>query len=149
MDISVKTFEELSTTDLYNLLQLRSEIFVVEQECAYQDIDGKDFIALHVIGYDKGEIVSYTRCFPPGAYFSEASIGRVLVRKSVRGHNYGWSIMNASLEAIHTHYSAKTIKISAQTYLRKFYESFSFNQIGLEYMEDGIPHIEMIKSSLF
>jgi ElaA protein len=145
MDIFIKKFEEFSNIELYNLLQLRNEIFVVEQECAYQDIDGKDFLALHIIGYKKNELVSYARCFPPGTYFSEASIGRVLVKESFRGTNCGQSILKASIKAISTHYNTETIKISAQTYLRKFYESFGFKQEGREYLEDGIPHISMTK----
>jgi len=145
MEILVKNFEELSLFELYDLLQLRSEVFVVEQECAYQDLDGKDVKALHIIGSKKGKIVAYTRCFEPGIYFEEASIGRVVVQSQQRKFGYGHHIMEASIEAIKTHYKTSVIKISAQTYLREFYESHDFKQEGEGYLEDGIPHIAMMK----
>ena len=128
MNIVIKKFEELSISELYNLLQLRNEVFIVEQKCAYQDIDQKDSAALHVIGYENNEIVAYTRCFAQEAYFTEASIGRVLVKERARGQNYGQIIMKASINAISARYKTQTIKISAQTYLCEFYESFSFKQ---------------------
>ena len=145
MNVTIKTFNELSTAELYEILQLRSEIFVVEQDCVYQDIDGKDQKALHVIGILEGEIVAYTRCFKAGDYFKEASIGRVVVKESQRKFKRGNQIMNSSIEAIENHYHTKTIKISAQCYLNKFYTNLGFNSIGEEYLEDGIPHIAMIR----
>ncbi|MDX1277366.1 GNAT family N-acetyltransferase [Oceanihabitans sediminis] len=144
--IITKTFQELSTQELYALLQLRSEVFVVEQNCVYQDIDGKDEKALHVLAYKEGQLVAYTRVFKPGIYFKEASIGRVLVAEKQRKHKYGYAIMESSIEAIKNYYNEKTIKISAQTYLRKFYNNLGFVAIGEEYLEDGIPHIEMLKN---
>lgn len=147
MDIKVKHFEELTINELYDILQLRSEVFVVEQNCVYQDIDGKDRKALHIIGFVKNEIVAYTRCFGPGYYFKEAAIGRVIVSQNYRKHNYGHDIMNASIEAIEKEYQTKTIKLSAQTYLIAFYEAHGFHAQGDGYLEDGIPHIEMIKIS--
>jgi ElaA protein len=146
LDISVKTFSELSLHQLYFLLQLRSEVFVVEQNCVYQDIDGKDLKALHVLGIKNNKIIAYTRCFKPGDYFKEASIGRVVVAKNERSHNYGYDIMKASINAIETTFKTTTIKISAQTYLKKFYNNLGFIETGLSYLEDGIPHIAMIKS---
>ena len=143
--ISVKTFSQLSTEELYNLLQLRSEVFVVEQDCVYQDIDGKDQKALHVLGIKNDKIVAYTRIFKPGDYFKPASIGRVVVKENERQFKYGYDIMNASIDAIKTHFKETIIKISAQTYLRKFYNNLGFKQVGEEYLEDGIPHIGMIK----
>jgi len=145
MKIIVKTFNQLSKTELYNLLQLRSEVFVVEQNCAYQDIDEKDEKALHVLGINNNKIIAYTRCFKPGDYFKEAAIGRVVVKQSQRKFNYGNSIMNASINAIKSHYNTEVIKLSAQCYLDNFYTKLGFKPIGEEYLEDGIPHIAMIK----
>lgn len=146
MDIKIKTFEELNLHELYELLRLRSEVFVVEQDCVYQDIDGKDEKALHVLGYEGAGLVAYTRVFLPGIYFAEAAIGRVVVRESSRKNKYGHEILKASIKAIEEHYHTQKIKLSAQTYLTKFYESHGFEQTGEGYLEDGIPHIAMIKS---
>lgn len=145
MEIKVKNFEELSTKELYDVLQLRSEVFVVEQDCVYQDIDGKDERALHIMGWEDGNLVAYARCFQAGDYFDEASIGRVLVRENYRKMGYGHAITKASIEAIKTNYKADKIKISAQVYLVIFYESHGFKTIGDRYMEDGIPHIAMLR----
>lgn len=142
----VKTFKELNTEELYTILQLRSEVFVVEQDCVYQDIDGKDQKALHVLGYKDETIIAYTRIFKPGDYFENASIGRVLVKKSERQFKYGYDIMKASIEAIRSNYNEKTIKISAQKYLKTFYNNLGFNSVGEPYLEDGIPHIAMVKN---
>lgn len=146
MNILVKNFSELTTVELYNLLQLRSEIFVVEQDCVYQDVDGKDQTALHVIGSKNGEVVAYTRIFAAGDYLEKASIGRVVVKASKRTHGYGGVIMKASIAAVEEHFKEKTIVLSAQTYLKRFYNSLGFKEIGAEYLEDGIPHIKMIKN---
>jgi len=145
IDINIKTFQELTTQELYDVLQLRSEVFVVEQDCVYQDIDGKDQNALHVIGYKDDKAVAYTRVFKPGYYFEEASIGRVVVKDTERDYKYGYDIMKASVEAIKNHYKVSTIKISAQTYLKRFYNNLEFFEVGEEYLEDGIPHIAMIR----
>ena len=145
MQVLIKNFKELSINELYQILQLRSEVFVVEQDCVYQDIDGKDEKALHILGIKEGEIVAYTRCFNTGYYFTEASIGRVVVKKSQRKFKYGNEIMIASIKVIESHFKTKTIKISAQLYLQKFYTQLGFKNIGEEYLEDGIPHIAMIK----
>jgi ElaA protein len=144
MNITVKTFEELNTTELHNILQLRSEVFVVEQHCVYQDLDGKDLKALHIIGEKDTKVVAYTRCFAPGIYFKEAAIGRVVVPQDQRAYGYGHVIMEASKKAVKEHYKTDTIKLSAQEYLKKFYESHGFSQIGEGYLEDGIPHIAMV-----
>ncbi len=146
MNITIKTFQELTTLELHNLLQLRSEVFVVEQDCVYQDIDGKDLKALHVIGEKEGKVVAYTRCFEPGIYFKEAAIGRVVVEGEQRKYGYGHVIMKASVDAIKTRFNTEVIKLSAQSHLKKFYESHGFNQVGEGYLEDGIPHIAMLKS---
>ncbi len=146
MKIVSKKFKDLSTKELYDILQLRSEVFVVEQDCVYQDIDGKDEKALHIIGIKKGKIIAYTRCFQAGDYFKEASIGRVVVEKSQRKFNYGSQIMKASINEIETRFKTTIIKISAQVYLQKFYTELGFKNVGEEYLEDGIPHIAMIKN---
>ena len=145
MEIKVKAFEELNLHELYQVLQLRAEVFVVEQDCVYQDIDGKDEKALHVLGFENGTLVAYTRIFPPGIYFTEAAIGRVVVKSSSRMNKFGHEIMKASIEAIEERFDTSNIKLSAQTYLTKFYESHGFEQVGESYLEDGIPHIAMIK----
>lgn len=142
----ISAFNELSIVELYDLLQLRSEVFIVEQDCVYQDIDGKDQKALHVLGYKNEKLVAYTRIFKPGDYFKEASIGRVVVMENEREHSYGNVIMNASINAIKMHYNETTIKISAQTYLKRFYNNLKFIEVGEEYLEDGIPHIAMLRS---
>ncbi len=144
LETQVKRFDQLDTNELYVLLQLRSEVFVVEQDCVYQDIDGKDQKALHVLGYHNNVLAAYTRIFPPGEYFEEASIGRVVVRESERQHKFGYDIMNSSIQAIKEHYNTSVIKISAQTYLKRFYNNLKFFEVGEEYLEDGIPHIGML-----
>lgn len=144
MEITVKTFEELNIYELHDFLQLRSEVFVVEQDCVYQDIDGKDQKALHVIGKKEGKVIAYTRCFAPGIYFEEAAIGRVVVDRNERKFSYGHEIMKASVKAIKKYFRTKNIKLSAQTYLIKFYESHGFVTTGEGYLEDGIPHIAMV-----
>ncbi|NGX83006.1 GNAT family N-acetyltransferase [Aequorivita sp. KMM 9714] len=146
MEIEVKNFEELNTNELYSLLRLRSEVFVLEQDCVYQDIDGKDQRALHVIGREDGKIIAYARCFQEGDYFDESSIGRVVVRDNYRKLGYGHKITAAAIKAIEEYYKADKIKISAQTYLVTFYESHGFKTIGDRYSEDGIPHIAMIRA---
>jgi ElaA protein len=146
MEIEIKNFEELSSKQLYELLQLRSEVFVVEQDCVYQDIDGKDNRALHILGYADGKLVAYARCFQKGDYFDEAAIGRILVRENYRKLGYGHEITKASIMAIKTKYKADKIKISAQTYLVIFYESHGFKTKGDRYLEDGIPHIAMVRA---
>ncbi len=146
LDIAVKSFSELSLQELYELLQLRSEIFVVEQDCIYQDIDGKDNKALHVLGKSNDEVVAYTRIFKPGDYFKDSSIGRVAVRKNERKYGYGKKIMQASILAVQEHFNTSKVSISAQTYLLKFYGDLGFRANGETYLEDGIPHIQMVKN---
>jgi ElaA protein len=145
IEIHVKHFQELSTQELYDILQLRSEVFVVEQDCVYQDIDGKDQKALHVLGFKDKKLIAYTRIFKPGDYFDYASIGRVVVAKNQRAFKYGYDIMKVSIDAIEKHFKEKKIKISAQVYLKSFYRNLGFKEIGEEYLEDNIPHIAMLK----
>ena len=146
LDIYVKTFNQLSLDELYYLLQLRSQVFVVEQDCVYQDIDVKDKKALHVIGKKDNTIIAYSRIFKPGDYFKEASIGRVVVAENFRHLKYGHQLMVASIKAVETSFSSKKIKISAQKYLENFYNNLGFITSGEPYLEDGIPHIAMIKN---
>jgi ElaA protein len=146
LEVFTKSFSELTTFELYQILRLRSEVFVVEQDCVYQDVDDKDQKALHIIGFKNNKVVAYTRIFKPGDYFKNASIGRVVVAKNEREFGYGHVIMKHSINAIKNHFNETTIKISAQTYLKKFYESHGFTKIGEEYLEDGIPHIGMLKT---
>ena len=143
---TIKKFEALTTNELYAILRLRSEVFVVEQDCVYQDLDDKDKKALHVIGWYGNTIVAYTRIFDVKLYFNEASIGRVVVEQKHRSKGFGTDIMNASIDAIKKHYNQAQIKISAQTYLIKFYNKLGFKEQGKPYLEDGIPHTAMIKN---
>jgi ElaA protein len=146
LNIIIKSFEELTAHELYRILQLRSEIFVVEQNCVYLDMDDKDQKALHVLGIKNGNIVAYTRIFKPGDYFEYASIGRVIVSQKERQYKYGYDIMNASIKAVNDYFNATEIKIGAQCYLRKFYGNLGFKEVGEEYIEDGIQHIHMIRT---
>ena len=146
MEITVKVYQDLAINELYAMMALRAAVFVVEQNCVYQDLDYKDQKALHVMGWINGKLVAYTRLFGPGDYFDQASIGRVIVSMDQRGHNYGHQIMSASINAITQHYKTDRIDISAQTYLEQFYTAHGFLPSGEEYLEDGIPHIKMIKT---
>ena len=135
----VKEWTELSTGEVENIFSLRSEVFVVEQDCVYQDIDGKDQKAKHVLGKKDGEIVAYARIFKPGEYFKEASFGRAVVKKTERGKGVGDELVKNCLENI----TEEEIKISAQSYLKGFYGKHGFKAEGKEYLEDGIPHTAM------
>jgi ElaA protein len=141
----IKRFEALSTNELYDLLKLRSEVFVVEQNCVYLDIDNKDQKALHLIGENDGKIIAYARLFKPNDYFENASIGRVVTHPDFRGKKIGHELMRNAVEGIQTHFNENEITISAQLYLKKFYESHGFEQTSETYLEDDIPHIEMKK----
>lgn len=146
MIFKVKPFSKLTTNELYELLKLRSEVFVVEQDCVYLDIDGNDPKALHVLGIKKNKIIAYTRLFKQNDCYKETSIGRVVVKKSERKFGYGHDLMRFSIKTIQEKFNTSVIKIGAQTYLKNFYENHGFKQIGEEYIEDGIPHIYMIKN---
>ena len=141
----IKGFEALSVQELYQCLRLRSEIFVVEQNCVYQDLDNKDQKALHLIGEFDGKIVAYTRLFKEGDYFENASIGRVVVDENYRDKKWGHELIAQSISGIKKHFKTQKITISAQLYLKKFYESHGFVQTSETYLEDDIPHIEMKK----
>lgn len=146
LNFKVKEYIDLTRDELYDMLRLRAEVFVVEQDCVYQDIDNKDQRAMHVLGYQGDVLVAYTRVFEAGEYFDYASIGRVVVRQEYRKYSYGYMLMKRSIEAVARYFNETTIKISAQTYLKGFYNNLGFKEIGEEYLEDGIPHVGMIKS---
>ena len=143
--IAAKTFYELNNKELYQILRLRSEVFVVEQDCVYQDLDNKDQISVHVFQNEKDEIVAYTRIFKSGDYYKNTSIGRVVVSKKNRGKELGKKIMIHSIEYIKKNLKGEKIELSAQKYLDKFYKDLGFYKIGEDYLEDGIPHQRMIK----
>ena len=147
LTIITKSFKDLTTEQIYKILRLRSEVFVIEQDCIYQDIDNKDQKALHILGFRNNALVAYARLFEPGYYFSAAAIGRVVVKKEERSKNYGVEIMRAAIKAAEESYGASDISVSAQTYLTNFYNDLGFIEEGETYLEDGIPHIKMTRSS--
>ena len=142
MRLEVKAWDQLLRKEINEVFSLRSEVFVVEQECIYQDIDGKDEKADHVLLIINNELVGYTRVFNENIYFKEASFGRAVVKKSHRGEGYGHLLVEKSLEHLKTN-KQSPIKISAQSHLKEFYSSHGFVVKGEEYMEDGIPHTAM------
>lgn len=139
----IKRFEALSLEELYSVLQLRSEVFVVEQNCVYQDIDYKDQKATHLIGEIEGKTIAYARLFKPNDYFEQASIGRVIVKEDCRHLKLGHELMREAIQAVKTTFGVTKITISAQLYLQHFYESHGFVTTSEMYLEDDIPHIEM------
>ena len=144
MNSVIKKFSELSTEEIYNILKLRSEVFVVEQNCVYQDIDEKDQKAIHLFIEKNSEIIAYTRIFKKGDYYEEnPSIGRVVVSKKERGKNLGKEIMKKSINFVKENMDEKKIELSAQKYLDKFYKELQFYSEGEDYLEDGIPHQRM------
>lgn len=144
MNWILKEFNALTVHELYAILQLRSEVFVVEQNCVFQDIDFKDQRAYHLMGYIDNQLLAYTRLLPAGFPYVEASIGRVVTAKAARNSGIGKKLMTESIDTLYRLYGRQTIKIGAQYYLKKFYESFGFQQSGEIYLEDGIEHIEML-----
>lgn len=146
LKFNIKRFNELTTLELYQLLQLRSEVFVVEQNCVYQDMDGKDEKALHLLGEVDNKVVAYSRLFKAKDYFDNASIGRVAIASAFRAKKWGHELMKESISGIETFFGGQPITISAQLYLKKFYENHGFEQVSETYLEDGIEHIEMLRS---
>lgn len=139
-----KTFEELSNRELYELIQLRNEVFVVEQNCVYQDADGKDLESTHLLGYDGDELAAYVRIVPPDiSYEGYCSIGRVVVSPNHRRKEYGKAVMKKSITICKETFK-ENIKISAQCYLEKFYTDLGFKIVSEQYLEDDIPHYAMI-----
>ena len=147
MKFEFKPFDELTLNDLYDILQLRSEIFVVEQNCVYNDLDGLDKEAVHLFCKKEGEIVAYSRLLKPGTRFSEYSIGRVVVKQSERGTGLGIEMMQSAKNYMVNELGVQKIKISAQSYLQRFYENLGFEIVTEMYLEDGIPHFGMLFES--
>lgn len=145
LQFECKRFEELSLKELHDIFALRTEVFVVEQDCVYQDIDGKDTAALHISGFDKKKnLVAYSRILPHGlAYDSYTAIGRIVIAMTHRSKNYGHELVNYSIKIAKEHLYKLPIKISAQSHLVPFYSEHGFEPVGKEYLEDGIPHIAM------
>ncbi|MCY1523074.1 hypothetical protein D9M68_579580 [compost metagenome] len=141
---SYKKYEELTTSELYAILQLRNEVFVVEQNCVYQDIDGKDQQSFHLMAWHDGELAAYTRLVAPGISFKEASIGRVITSPRYRAKGIGILLMEKSIAHTLQSYATNQIKIGAQLYLKRFYSGFGFVQTSEIYLEDGIEHIDML-----
>ena len=144
----IKSFAELSVPELYEILKIRQEVFVVEQTCHYFDADGYDDKALHLWAESNGEILAYCRIFDAGIKYEEASIGRVLTNPNCRNLRLGKTLMTFALLTIEARFRAAAVRISAQDYLLKFYAEFGFQDTGKKYLEDNIPHTEMIKINL-
>lgn len=139
-----KKFDKLTNIELYDILKLRNTVFVVEQNCVYLDTDDKDLQSWHLLGYEQNQIIAYLRILPPGLSYKEASIGRVVTHPHFRKNGYGIELMKTGIEKTLEQFNTYSIKISAQCYLLKFYSNLGFIAVGEEYLEDDIPHIEMI-----
>lgn len=144
MNWTIRKFKELKLEEIYKILELRNEIFIVEQECAYQDCDGKDKNSYHLFTEQDGKIIAYLRILEKGVSYDEISIGRVLVNKSYRGKGISRNLMLKAIDFIEENLKEKEIKIQAQSYLLNFYKSLGFKEVSNEYMEDNIPHIDML-----
>ena len=142
---SHKAFDTLSPTELYNILSLRNKVFVVEQNCVYDDTDRKDLSSIHLCGYRNEELVAYARVVPPGISYAEPSLGRIVTAPSVRRTGMGRELMKKGIDLVKELYGNIGIRISAQAYLIDFYCSFNFTTVGEPYLEDDIPHIEMLR----
>lgn len=143
MNIFIKPFDALTSEELYELLRLRAEIFVVEQNCVYNDLDGFDKEAIHLFAIHHDEIIAYARMLPPGTRFPAYSIGRLVVKKNMRNTGLGKEIMQRAIHFLKEEWNAPEIKISAQKYLLQFYTNLGFRVVTKEYLEDGIPHLGM------
>lgn len=141
----LKKFEELTPHELYAILQLRTEVFVVEQRCVFQDMDDKDQHCYHYMGWKDGYLAAYIRIVPPGIAYEYASIGRVVNSPKARGTGIGKELMITGIAKTEELFGKAPLKIGAQSYLKKFYESLGFIQTGNPYMEDGIEHIYMLR----
>ena len=147
MDWKLRKFSELNVEEIYEILKVRNQVFIVEQNCPYEDCDEKDKNSYHMFLSDKGKVVAYIRIPEKGVSYDEVSIGRVLVNKDYRGNNFGREIMIKGIEFIEKDLKEKSIRISAQEYLREFYKSLGFKEVSEAYLEDNIPHIEMLYKS--
>ena len=144
------TYEDLSRDDLYAVLALRQEVFIIEQQCIYPDLDGIDLHAFHLMGWaepeGKRQLLAYLRCVHPGVKYAELSLGRVLTAPAARGTGIGRAMMAEALRQTERVYPGQPIRISAQLYLEKFYGGFGFVSTSAPYDEDGIPHVEMLRT---
>ena len=138
-------FDALTLTELYAVLQLRSEVFVVEQACVFQDMDGADTAAMHLLGTSGGQLVAYARCFAAGMKFKEAIIGRLITRSALRGSGAGHVLLRRAMASLTQQWGPQAIRIGAQARLEKFYRQHGFEPTGAPYIEDGIAHIEMLR----
>ncbi len=145
IDWKFAAFDALTLNELYAVLQLRSEVFVVEQACAFQDMDGADTAAMHLLGTSGGQLVAYARCFAAGVKFKEASIGRLITRSTLRGSGAGHVLVRRALASVAQQWGPQAVRIGAQARLEKFYRQHGFETTGVPYIEDGIPHIEMLR----
>lgn len=144
---SCKFFDTLTPAELYEIAKLRSKVFVVEQNCVFQDLDDKDQQCYHLIGYVQNKLAAYARLVPAGLSYNYISIGRIVTSPLARRTGAGKALMRTAIERCNLLFGKQTIKIGAQLYLKKFYESFGFDQTSEVYDEDGIPHIEMVRSA--
>ena len=144
--VIIKSFEELNKAELYQIIQLRIAVFIVEQDCPYPDLDDMDQDAQHLWIEDAGEIVCYLRINPAGSRFTEPSLGRIVTKKSHRNHGLAEKLIKKAIDLV-CEKESKAIRISAQCYLEKYYEKFVFIKASEEYLEDDIPHIEMLKDA--
>ena len=144
LNIYFRSYNELSKCELFDIYLLRQEVFIVEQNCVYQDIDQKDHFSYHLMAYDNEIMVAYLRIVYPGISFNEPSIGRVLTKKSYRRRGISKNLMQSAIQKVKDVYNHSNIRISAQEYLIPFYKSLNFEPIGEVYLEDDIPHIEMM-----
>lgn len=143
MECIIKEFNDLTNIQLFEIYNLRSEVFIVEQNCAYQDVDNTDKLSKHLLLMEAETLAAYARIIPPGVSYKEASIGRVVVKKKFRGKDLGKILMNQCLKEMVMLYPKHEIVISAQSYLLKFYTELGFKAEGEDYLEDLIPHIKM------
>lgn len=141
----IKTFEEFMVPELYQVLKARVDVFVVEQNCPYPDLDDYDQKAIHIWAEENGKVLAYCRVFDKGIKYHETSIGRVLTTENARGKSLGKLLIQYAVETIENRFHTSEIRISAQDYLLKFYAGFGFEDTGKKYMEDDIPHTEMLK----
>ncbi|MET2986431.1 GNAT family N-acetyltransferase [Aureibaculum conchae] len=140
----LKTFNELTLDEFHSIIKLRIDVFVVEQNCPYPELDNKDQISYHFFCKENNKVIAYTRIFKPNDYYYEAAFGRVAVHQDFRKQKLGKKLIKKTIEETYKLFGKVSIKIGGQTYLKKFYESFGFKQVGAEYLEDGIPHVYMI-----
>ena len=144
--VIIKTFEQLNKAELYEIIQLRIAVFIIEQDCPYQDLDGVDDQCLHMWVEEDGEIASYLRINPAGCRFTEPSLGRIVTKMAHRNKGLAEIVINKAIEVLCTE-QPTAIRISAQSHLENYYEKFGFIKASEEYLEDNIPHIEMLRDA--